>query len=98
MFEVRLGYTFFLPQKLLQSLVPNDDWGPSDLSLTAEYRAQLKSNSPATMPLHSVVHHNGTFHASPQNHFLAVHECVSINVSFIPFRSQDILMAENCKR
>ncbi|XP_034255011.1 sodium-dependent proline transporter-like isoform X1 [Thrips palmi] len=47
-----------LKEKLLQSLVPNDDWGPSDLSLTAEYRAHLKNNSPTTIPLHSVVHHN----------------------------------------
>ncbi|KAJ1524970.1 hypothetical protein ONE63_009822 [Megalurothrips usitatus] len=50
------GPTF--KEKIIQALVPNDDWGPSDLSLTAEYRASQK-DSPASLALNSVVHHNG---------------------------------------
>lgn len=49
------GPTF--KEKIIQALVPNDDWGPSDLSLTAEYRASQK-DSPASLALNSVVHHN----------------------------------------
>ncbi|KAK3916117.1 Sodium- and chloride-dependent glycine transporter 2 [Frankliniella fusca] len=50
------GETF--KEKVLQALVPNEDWGPSDLSLTTEYKAMQKGSSPTGITLNSVVHHN----------------------------------------
>ncbi|XP_052126835.1 sodium-dependent nutrient amino acid transporter 1-like [Frankliniella occidentalis] len=50
------GATF--KERVLQAIVPNEDWGPSDLSLTEEYKASQKGSSPTTITLNSVVHHN----------------------------------------